>query len=72
MIPNGYASRPLGLEDLRTIAIACRVLHADAEMTPELLEYTRTIVMHCASIGDDYTLEDRSAGDQIRAAFSLA
>jgi hypothetical protein len=41
-------------------------------MTPELLEYTRTIVGHCASLGDGYTHEKRSAGDEIRAAFGLA
>jgi hypothetical protein len=58
-------------QDLRTIAIAVGVLPPDAEMTPELLEYTRTVVGRCASIGDGYTDEDGSAGEEIRAAFGL-
>jgi hypothetical protein len=58
-------------DDLHAIAIAAGVLPPNGEMTPELLEYTRTIVGHCAALGDRYTDEDGSAGDEIRAAFGL-
>ncbi|OZI20488.1 hypothetical protein CAL26_23625 [Bordetella genomosp. 9] len=64
--------RPLGAEDLEVIALAVGALPPGGRMTPELLEYTRTIVGHCASIGDGYMYGERSAGDDIRAAFSLA
>jgi len=59
-------------EDLESIARDAGVLPPDGKMTPELLEYTRTIVGKCASIGDRYTDEDGTAGDEIRAAFGLA
>jgi hypothetical protein len=59
------------LEDLRTIAIASGALPTDAEMTPELLEYTMTLVEHCACLADTYKDQDGSAGDEIRAAFGL-
>jgi hypothetical protein len=60
------ARQPLTVEDLRTIAIACRELKADAEMTPELLDYTRTILGHYASIADD-----TKSGEAIRVRFGL-
>jgi len=59
-------------EDLQAIALATGALPPGAAMTPELLAYTLTIVGRCASIGDRYTDEDGSAGDEIRAAFGLA
>jgi hypothetical protein len=62
----------LSEQDLRTIAIATGVLPPDGEMTSALLEYTRVIVLHCASIGERYAEEDGSAGDEIRAAFGFA
>lgn len=58
-------------EDLAVIAHAAGLLPPGVPMTPELMEYTRTIVGACASIGDGYTDEDGSAGDEIRAAFGL-
>jgi len=59
-------------EDLEKIATDAGVLPPGGKMTPELLDYTRTIVGKCASIGDRYTDEDGTAGDEIRAAFGLA
>lgn len=57
--------------DLAVIAQAAGALPPGAAMTPALLEYTLAIVGKCASIGDGYTDEDGSAGDEIRAAFGL-
>ncbi|OZI62141.1 hypothetical protein [Bordetella genomosp. 11] len=61
----------LSADDLEVIAQATGALPRDGKMTSELLEYTRTIVGHCASIGDGSMRGDRSAGDAIRAAFGL-
>lgn len=58
-------------DDLAIIAQAARLIPPGAAMTPELLEYTRTIVGACASIGDGYGDDDGSAGDEIRSAFGL-
>jgi hypothetical protein len=63
--------RVLSADDLAVIAQATGLLPPGAAMTPELLEYTRTVVGHCASIGDGYTDVDWSAGDEIRASFGL-
>jgi hypothetical protein len=69
-----HQSEPCALceEDLSTIAIAAGLLPPDGHMTEALREYTRTIVGHCATIGDGYADEDGSAGDEIRAAFGFA
>lgn len=61
----------LSPEDLRTIAIACKLLPPDGAMTPALIEYTETIVGYCASIGEKYPDEDGNCGDEIRAAFGM-
>jgi hypothetical protein len=58
-------------EDLAIMAQAVGLLAPGAAMTPQLLDYTRTLVGHCASIGDRYTDEDGTAGDEIRAAFGM-
>ncbi|ARP90341.1 hypothetical protein CAL14_08600 [Bordetella genomosp. 9] len=70
-MPQHDHHRALCEDDLEVIAQAVGALPPGARMTPELLEYTRTIVGHCASIGDEYRDEDGSAGDEIRAAFGL-
>lgn len=58
-------------DDLAIMATAAGVLPVGSAMTPQLMEFVRTIVGHCASIGDRYKEEDGSAGDDIRAAFGL-
>lgn len=58
-------------DDFHTIAIAAGALPPEGEMTLELLEYIRTIVGQCAAMGDRYTDEDGTAGDEIRQRWGL-
>lgn len=62
--------RTMCADDLEVIAQATAVLPPGGKITSELLEYTKTIVGHCASIGDRYPHGGRSAGDEIRSRFA--
>jgi hypothetical protein len=63
--------RPIEPEDLEFIAVACGVLRPGEKISPELLEYTATVVFHCAAVVGDVRSGEADPHDALLNAFGL-
>lgn len=70
---DGQASpESLGNPELQAIALEAGIRDASWSFPPELRRFAELVAERCASIVEPYTIEDRNAAEEIRAAFGLS